>query len=170
MVRGASLFHPLDSGSSMNSRTRYIVGETLISIAINVALSIAFVFLAFHGQFQIGLFGRHGIVIDMVPQTFMVALMAFLVPALITRRRLADGALIWIRSAARRPRFNAFIWAIAVAIIGTCLVVGISWLVLPKLCPAGVTFRSLLLAKAVFGGALAAAVTPWAIKRALHDC
>ncbi|MGA9875481.1 MAG: hypothetical protein WBQ21_06710 [Solirubrobacteraceae bacterium] len=144
--------------------------ETLISIAINVALSIGFVVLAFHGQSEVSMTGRHGIVVDMAPQTFMVVLMSFLVPALLTRRRLTQGALIWRNSVATKSGFNAFFWALPAAVIGTCLVVGLSWLVLPKLWPTGVAFRSLLLAKAVFGGALAAFITPWAIKKALYDC
>jgi hypothetical protein len=69
----------------MSSRTQYIVVETLISVGINTALSIGFVFLVFHGQSHISATGPHGIVFDMAPQTFMISLMSCLVPALLTR-------------------------------------------------------------------------------------
>jgi hypothetical protein len=152
----------------MNSRTRYIAMETLISVAINVALSIGFVFLVFHGQSLVKVMGRHGVVGDMAPQTFMVVLMSFLVPSLLTRRRLTKGVLIWSNPVATRRGFNAFFWAIPAAAAGTCLVVGLSWLVLPKIWPTAVAFFPLLLAKAAFGGVLAAVITPWAIKMTLH--
>lgn len=152
----------------MPSRTQYVLVETLISVVINTALSIGFVFLVFHGQTLIAITGPHGIVLDMAPQTFMVVLMSCLVPGLLTRARLSSGQLLWCRRTTPPP-IVAHIWirAIILAFLATCLVVAVSWAILPHLFPAGIDFRALTIYKALFGMFLAAIVTPWAVAKVL---
>ena len=111
--------------------------------------------------------GVHGIVGDMVPQTFMVILMSLLIPSILTRRRRVTGALSWHDAGRAGAPYNIFLWAGLAALLGTSLVLALSWLILPALLPVGVSFDSLLRAKAAFGALLAAAVTPWAITKAL---
>ena len=55
-----------------------------------------------------------------------------------------------------------------VALLAMCLVVAISEATLPNLLPRGISFRSLVMGKALFGMLLAAMVTPWAIARVLR--
>jgi hypothetical protein len=153
----------------MTSRTQYVLVETLISVAINTALSIGFVFLVFHGQSQIATTGPHGIVLDMAPQTFMVVLMSCLVPGLLTRARLTSGRLVWCQRTTPPPTIaNICLRAILLAFLATCPVVAVSWMILPHLFPTGIDFRTLVLYKALFGMFLAAVVTPWAIAKVLR--
>ncbi len=149
----------------MASRTQYIVGETAISVAINTALSIAFVFLAFHGMTTIP---TRSITLDMAPQTFMVTLMGCLVPALLTRRRIRINALTWHKSQLQIVLAHLWGRAVIAALFLTVVVVLVCWLALPRLTPGGVTFHALLLCKATFGALLAAGVTPWAIRKVLR--
>jgi hypothetical protein len=152
----------------MSSRTQYIVVETLISVAINTALSVGFVFLVFHGQSQVPPTGRHGIVADMAPQTFMVVLMSCLVPGLLTRRRLLAGTLLWQKGESKAALSHVWLAAAVGALLATCLVVAISWSTVPYLLPLGLSFRWLVIGKAFFGMLLAAIVTPWTIARVLR--
>lgn len=147
----------------MSSRQQYLIKETLISVAINTGLSIGFVFLAFHGRSRIMLNGAHGIIVDMVPQTFMVTLMSCLVPGLLTSSRHAAGKLGWHQHAVSRSVLHIWLRAPAVALLATCVVVASSWLSFPHIIPGGLTFRELLISKAIFGMTLATLVTPWAI-------
>ncbi len=152
----------------MTSRTRYIIKESLISVAINTVLSICFVFLAFHGQSKVPLAGRHGIVADMAPQTFMVVLMSCPVPGLLTRRRFLAGTLSWQPAENKSVLSAVYITAVVTAVVGTCLVVATCSITLPHLLPTGISFAPLVIGKGLFGMVLAAMVTPWAIMRVLR--
>ena len=105
----------------------------------------------------------------MAPQTFMVILMSCLVPGLLTRRRLAAGTLAWHTVERRGSSAHIFLMGSVLAIVGTVVVLAVCWAILPDLLPMGVSFRSLVIAKALFGMLLAAIVTPWAILRVLRE-
>ena len=152
----------------MDCRAIYIRTETSISVAINTVLSLAFVYFVFHGQARVPVLGPHGIVPDMAPQTFMVTLMACLVPGLLTRRRLLAGGLPWTERGIRIPVGKVVRTSIASALVMTGLAMGLSWVLLPHLLPNGLAFTPLLLAKAVYGALLAAVATPWAIRTFTH--
>lgn len=152
----------------MSSRTQYVRAETLISMVINIALSVGFVFLVFRGQQRISTSGLHGIVPDMAPQTFMVLLMSCLVPGLLTRRRIAAGALTLHTAAGRSTSSAIVLKGIILALAGTVAAVALSWAILPRLLPMGVNFGSFVVAKALYGMLLAAMATPWAIGRVLR--
>jgi hypothetical protein len=154
--------------TSMSSRIQYVVVETLISVAINTALSVGFVFLVFHGQSQIPPTGRRGSAADMAPQTFMVVLMSCFVPGLLTRRRLLAGTLSWHEAKGNALLSKVWLAAAILALLATCLAVAVSWSILPYLLPSEITFRSLAIGKALFGMLLGAIVTPWAIAGVLR--
>ncbi|MCW6528619.1 hypothetical protein NED98_00045 [Sphingomonas sp. MMSM20] len=145
---------------------RYIILETAISVAINAAISVAFVFLAFGGEAHIAL---PRLVRDAVPQSFMIALMSTIVPTLLTRRRVAAGAIaaivlpraLWPRSLATR--------AICVAVVASLLGASLCALLLWLYAPAGLNFAGTLLFKAAFGAMLAAIVTPMMLRQALAE-
>lgn len=151
----------------MSQRANYVVHETLISVAINTVLSIGFVFLVFRGQSRIAASGAHGIIVDMVPQTFMVTLMSCLIPGLLTRSRHVKGSLPWNLNINPAPLRHVFVRAITVALVVTCVVVAMCWGAFPHLLASGVGFLPLLVAKASFGAALSAVVTPWAVFKTL---
>lgn len=152
----------------MSSRTQYLFTETAISVVINGVLSTAFVFLIFHGQSRVVAGGRHGIIVDMAPQTFMVTLMACLVPSLLTRRRHATGKLAWHKPFPRTLLSSLWFRASGTAILATDTVIVFAAATFPHLFPGGVRFASLLIGKILFVMALASIVTPWAITRVLR--
>ena len=151
----------------MSSRRQYVAKETLISVAINAALSVGFGFRVFHGEARVMATGRHGIVADMAPQTFMVTLMSCLVPGLLTHSRSAAGNLEWHQQTTKTIISQVWLRALGMALFAACLVVAVSWAVLPHLLAGGVVFGELVIDKAVFGMILAALITPWAITRVL---
>ncbi len=158
----------IPTGSDMSSHGRYIIVETLISLAINTALSVLFVFLAFHGRSQVSVLGRHGIVLDMVPQTLMIVLMSSLVPALLTHRRLRAGTLRAQSQTRTDTALSVCARALGLAVLTSGMVVTACWLTLPHVLPSGASFRSLLVSKAVYGMLLAMFFTPLAVGRALR--
>jgi len=148
---------------------RYIFVETLISIAINAAISAGFAFFTFGGRTEIGLWGPSGLALDFVPQTFMIALMSVLVPTALTRRRVAAGA---IRPPAgppsRLPR-NLAIRALLAAAIATLLLGGTATALLAALWSAPLGFATVLPLKILYGALVALLVTPPALRAALFD-
>ncbi|NML05871.1 hypothetical protein [Sphingomonas sp. G-3-2-10] len=139
------------------------MSETAISIAINAVLSVAFALLVFGGRESIDLAARD-VLFDMAPQSFMVAFMGTLVPGLLTRKRLAAGRIAGFgeRVVPGRPVLRAFATAVAAAAAGTGLIA----LVQPDMSVALPVFVA---AKAVYGGVLAAIVTPLALAPLLRD-
>ncbi len=153
----------------MKSRSSYIRTETIISICINTVLSLGFVFFVFHGQARIPVLGAHGIVSDLVPQTFMVTLMGCLIPGLLTRKRLLAGDLAWLDHGLEIGVGQVVVTAFIAAIVVTVVIVGICWTLLPHVIAGGLSFGHLVIAKVIFGASLAAFMTPWAIRRLLRS-
>lgn len=125
--------------------------ETAISVAINIGLSIAF-YVALFGlavpAAPLAL-GR-----DFVPQAFMVTLMGTLVPGLLTRRKVGGPATAIV--------VRAIGCALAVAVLA-----GGGAMLLLAQATAPVTPAAALAVKAAFGGALAALITPAALRAVL---
>ena len=144
----------------------YVRRETAIGVAINAALSALFVFLVFGGRGRIPV---GDIVLDSLPQSFMIALMATLVPTAITRRRLRNGAIAPL--AAERTLLPAnLLWrALLVAVAATLAGGLLHALLLPRFAPPLWPFGALLAYKMLYGAALALLVGPVALRRALAD-
>lgn len=140
-----------------------MVTETAISIAINAVLSVAFALLVFGGRESIDV-AASDVLFDMAPQSFMVAFMGTLVPGLLTRKRLAAGRIAGFseRVVPGRSVLRAFATAVAAAAAGTGLIA----LVRPEMSIALPVFVA---AKAIYGAALAAIVTPIALNAVLRD-
>lgn len=83
----------------MDKLVRHVAREARISAAINGAISAAFFWLAFGGSTTIHFWGGAGLLVDAIPQSFMVAVMGTLVPGLLARVAIGRGAL----QAPRRP-------------------------------------------------------------------
>jgi hypothetical protein len=126
--------------------------ETAISVAINVVLSIGF-FVALFGL--AGPAAPVALARDFVPQAFMVALMGTLVPGLLVRAKVggAVGAVV----------LRALGFAIGAALIAG----GLAFLLVSRLA-APVPVAPAIAIKAVFGGVLAAIVTPPAVRAVLR--
>lgn len=141
----------------------YLRQETLISAAINCALSVAFTFLAFGGQARIG---WSALALDALPQSFAIALMATLVPTLLTRKRMRSGLIASLPTSGGRPRHNALLRALIVA-LGTTAVAGVLHYLLLPLGPVDWSFAAVLAFKSLYGALLGAAIGHVAVRSTL---
>jgi hypothetical protein len=125
-----------------------IVRETALSVLINTVLSVLFFLLVFGPSAPVepAAFGR-----DFLPQSFMIALMGSLVPTLILGRR--TGAAV-------RP---IILRALAFAVGGT-FVGGGAFFAISVGFSGSLGPMAGLIIKAIYGGVLAAIVTPLALK------
>jgi hypothetical protein len=149
-----------------SAQKAYVRRETLIGIAINAALSAAFVFLVFGGRDAVG---TREIVLDALPQSFMIALMTTIVPTLLTRQRLRKGGLEILAADGGRLPANLPLRALVVA--GTSALLGgaLHWLVLPPVAPPVWSFEAVLAYKIAYGACLAWLLAPALLRRALAD-
>ncbi|PTS84468.1 hypothetical protein DBR17_07895 [Sphingomonas sp. HMWF008] len=127
-----------------------LLRETLVSIAINVAITIGFFFAVFGLQAPIAgtSFG-----IDFLPQSFFVALMGTVIPGLLIRRGSGTAiAPVVLRS-------------IALALASVIVAGGGAWLLFSQIAtvPAGPALGI----KIAFAAILSAIVTPYAVHRAM---
>jgi hypothetical protein len=154
-------------------RAKYLAVETAISIAINAAMSIGFVWLVFHGHDHVPTSGPGSLVRDAAPQTFMITLMSTLVPSLITRQRMRAGHLdAWHRSqpgAIHRPTSKIFLRALTLAIAAGVLGLILNAAILPLLFPGGLAYDRVFFFKAVYGALVAIVITPLAISWVLGE-
>ena len=127
-----------------------LIRETLISIVINVAITIAFFFAVFGLRAPIAgsSFGR-----DFLPQAFFVALMGTIIPGLLIRRGSGTAiAPVVLRS---------MLLAVASLIVAG----GGAWLIFAQI--ASVSAGPGLAIKIAFAAILSAIVTPYAVHRAM---
>lgn len=144
----------------MTGYARYIAVECAISACINATLSIAFVLLLFHGQARVA---AGALITDALPQSLMIALMATLVPTLLTRRRLHLGVLAG--PAPTEVAGRIVVRAILAAILVAALSWLGQWLLLRDLVGTSAPFGAVLAGKAIYGALLGALVTWWALRR-----
>ncbi|MFD1786158.1 hypothetical protein ACFSC3_01095 [Sphingomonas floccifaciens] len=148
----------------MMSPARYIAIESAVSAVINAVLSIAFTLAVFGRVAQVP---AGDLIFDAVPQTFMVALMATLVPTLLTRKRLKQGrAPTMARFPVALPR-SAPVRALLAAVVLALL----AWVAHRMLLPinASFAFSSVVIAKALYGALLGLIVTALAVRIALGE-
>lgn len=127
-----------------------VVRETAISVVINMVLSALFFVAVFaRGPVRLADIGP-----DLVPQSFMVALMGSLVPGLLTARRAPTGR-----------RGPIVVRSFVVALIAAVVIGGGGWLLL-RGSSAVIAYPAALAARVVLGGLLAALVTPFAVRHA----
>jgi lysylphosphatidylglycerol synthetase-like protein (DUF2156 family) len=149
--------------------SRYILAETLISIAVNAAISAGFAFVVFGGRTGIGLWGPDGLALDFAPQTFMIALMSVLVPTALTRRRIRTGAIQKRRGRASYLPRNLLVRALLVASLATVSLGGAAMLVLAATWSGALGFATVLPLKIIYGALVALLVTPPALRAAFCD-
>lgn len=146
---------------------RYLLAETVIAAVINAVLSVAFFFLVFGRAATVPVAGAGGLIVDALPQSFMVAAMSTMVPTLLTRRRVAAGKIGPLPSGPRLPR-HGLMRALAVG-MAVAAVAGLAHLLVLPLTAAHWTFVNALGFKIVYGALLGAAVAAVAVRAALAD-
>jgi len=148
------------------AQRRYILIETLISVVINTVISIGFVWFAFGGQQHITV---AALIPDAIPQSFMIALMSTVVPALLTRRRVREGAIAALSRTYPKLLRSLPVRALAAAVVATMVGLATHSAVLTILAPDGLSFGTTLALKAIYGAILATVVTPPMLLIALSD-
>jgi hypothetical protein len=149
--------------------SRYVLIETMISMAINAAISAGFALLIFGRRAEVDLWGLGGLALDFVPQTFMIAMMSVLVPTALTRRRVGTGALMRVGSPNSHLPRNLLIRALVAASVSTVLLGGLAIAVLAAIWSGPISFAAVLPLKILYGAAVALLVTPAALRMALSD-
>lgn len=144
----------------------YIRRESLVSMVINGVLSALAFTVVFGGLTRVPLWGAGNWVFDFLPQGFMIALMATLVPGFLASRKVKAGSLAADGPSSRLPaaRFpRALVLALVSAAAGTSAVALLA--LLSGANDLGAT--AALVSKIAFGAGLAAIVTPLGLKAEL---
>jgi hypothetical protein len=154
----------------INEHNRYVLSETAISVVINIVLSALFMFLVFGRSPTIELWGRPGLALDFVPQTFMISLMSVLVPSLITRRRMKSGRVAARASARLRnlPK-NVVFRAIVIGCGLTVLLGGGAVLLLSAVWRGAAPFWVTFPLKLAYGVLVATIATPLGLYATLSE-
>ena len=147
-------------------QVRYVRRETLISVAINAVLSALFCLAIFGGRDAID---ARALVLDAVPQSFMIALMTTIVPTLITRSRLRSGSVEPLPREASILPANLAVRALAVAVAAALFGVLLNFLLLRVAGIDQLAFKPTLAWKITYGALLAFLLAPTLIRRALAD-
>lgn len=149
------------------AQRRYRRTEMVVAAVISAVLSAVFVALIFGGRAAVPVAGWDGLIVDALPQTLMIALMSGLVPTLLTRRRMARGAIAPIVATGRWPTSIAVrVGSIA---LGATLLAGALHLALLPLTPPLWPLATVFVAKAAYGALLGALVAGRAVSTALRD-
>lgn len=155
----------MDKASASDVQS-YIRRETMVGIVVSLVLSPTVYLAGFYGQDPVQLWGAGNWLFDFLPQSFMIALMASLAPGAITLRRIARGSVMTVAGTSMLPRglvARSLVLAVLSAAIGSgffaaiCLGFGLETL---AATPA-------LLVKTIYGGLLAAVVTPLGLRATL---
>ena len=145
---------------------RYITAETAIGAVINGVLSLAFVELLFHGQARVPVHGSHGLILDAVPQSVMIAVMSTIVPTLLTRNRVGRGAVQTPASRARMSARSRIARAVRLAVVGALAGIALSAALLVS-GPADWPMCTVMIGKVIYGAILGGAISALATRAAL---
>lgn len=151
----------------MNAVDAYVRRETLVSILINGVLSLVFFLIVFGTATMVPSRGLHGLAVDFIPQSFMIALMSTLVPGALTLRRVRAGTLPRSSLPSRLPA-KLVPRALLVAVLAVLIGAGIAGTVVWFAAPDTLGWLPALLIKLAYGGLLAAITTPPGLRAALR--
>ncbi|WP_347304627.1 hypothetical protein V5740_13970 (plasmid) [Croceibacterium sp. TMG7-5b_MA50] len=140
--------------------------ETLVSAAINAAISVGFFLLVFGLSGPVPVRGVGAYAFDFAPQSLAIGIMATLVPALLLRAALRRGGVSGV--ATRGPTTRAIVLralaqGIAAMVIGGGLCAALLWVAGVQQLPLLPAFA----AKVAYGAALGAFITRRTLARML---
>lgn len=142
--------------------TRYIAIETAVSVIINAVVNVAPAAISLSGQETV-LISAHGMAPTAVAPVFMSAFMSALVPSLLTRRRYCKGKLQPRLDTGGPTVIQALSVALSLAATSTLLAMFLTSIVSAQLAGERLQVGVMLLFYGVYGGVLAALVTPAAL-------
>lgn len=150
------------------AQRRYILLETIISMALGALFSMLMAYAVFHGDGMVDAGGAK-MQFDVLPQTFATAFMSVAVPTFLTRRRCLSGAVpTRVRGATRWPR-HLLLRGIAFGLVAMVAGGALGAVVLPLWAGVLLDLPTLLAWKGVWGAVVALIITPAAIGLALGD-
>jgi hypothetical protein len=149
--------------------SRYLTIETAVSGIVNAVLSIIFFFIVFGKAEVIPVDGNPGLVVDALPQTFMVVFMTTLVQTLLTRQRLKKGQLEALDGRGAPLPANLFVRALVIAGLAVLVAGVLHALLLPALTPPEWPFLTALIYKGAYGALVGMAVSRLILPAALRD-
>jgi hypothetical protein len=136
---------------------------------VNFVLSVLFFLLVFGRMEAIPVEGNPGLVVDALPQTFMVVFMTTLVQTLLTRQRFRKGQLQALDGRGAPLPANLFVRSLAIAVLATVVASALQALLLPSLTPAQWPFMTALIYKGLYGALVGMAVSRLILPAALRD-
>ncbi|MDB5699423.1 MAG: hypothetical protein JWN69_2227 [Alphaproteobacteria bacterium] len=157
-------------GDAMTKQhSRYLTIETAVSGIVNAVLSILFFLIVFGRAEAVPVGGNPGLVVDALPQTFMVVFMTTLVQTILTRQRRAKGQLEALGGRGAPLPANLFLRALVIALLAVLLAGALHALLLPMLTPPEWPFFAALAYKGAYGALVGMAVSRLILPAALRD-
>ncbi len=127
-------------------------------------------FAVFGGLNAIDLWGRHGLALDFIPQTFMITLMSVLVPTALSRKRLREKRIVGYASPqpSRWPR-SMWVRALLIAAALTVMLGGAAALILAASWSGPLLYWRAFPLKLLYGALVALIATPLGLRIALSE-
>ena len=157
------------NGSIMKkSYTRYLYMELLIGAMFGAFFSLLFTFIIFGRKSWIPMGGTGGLVVDSLPQSFMILFMGSLVPTLMTRRRVRQRSVEPLGAEPSMRPANPVLRALAIA-LPIAGIFALLHLIVQRIGPAEWPFGIILAFKLVSGALLGIIAASIAVPSALRD-
>jgi hypothetical protein len=144
--------------------SRYLARETLVSAAINAAISVGFFLLVFQRVDPVPVWGMGNYAFDFVPQSFAIGLMATLVPGLLCRKAIVEGRIAGSSASPVAPRVMAA-RAVRNAILAVLAGAGVCALLLWTAGAGALAHTPAFVLKVLYGAALGGLVTRITLRR-----
>ena len=147
---------------------RYFAIEVAVSALISAVFGGAFTFILLGFDAGGGPFDRRAIALDFFPQTFMTALMSYIIPAFLTRARLRKGRVRQFRTGSTWTNSLPFVWQSVLVPPLSTLTFGVAAALLVYFyVPLPNSIWGIALLKMSYSAMLAALFTSYAIFSAL---
>jgi hypothetical protein len=145
----------------------YVARETAVAFVANAVVNSTVVWLVFGGRNGIPLLGISGLALDFAPQLIIIGFIGSIVPALITRHRLAGGSLDLPRSSSLPTRARLFRRSLIVGIALALMLGPIATALLLLADPGPYSFDHAFIIKTIVGCSVPLFVTGWSIRALL---
>ena len=145
---------------------RYLVIETAISVVFNTFASFLISLVVFNGSATEPL---SRILLDLIPQNFMVAFITVLIATVLTRRRRRLGKIDRLQGRATGFPSHAVLRAAGAGAVVAAITFPLLAGVLPAIAPSIWSSHAVLYFKCVDAALLALLITPPALQMALRD-
>jgi hypothetical protein len=147
------------------SQIAFLLRQTLTAVFFNGLLSAIAVSLVFRHMAMVPLSGSPGLIVDSILQTFGATFMSTLQPSRVTAKWVLARA---DQTALRTPPAQIWRRALATALaagLASCLILPFA---MPRLLPAALAFRPMLVLKCLYGMGIGLAATPFAVSAVLR--